>query len=297
MATSDNSPEKESTVVLLNRLKEIASAVMTAAEAGTLEQVFERIAHVAGELVNARYAALGIPDNTGGLKYFKVAGLSSEQIAHIGHLPHGRGLLGAIMEEGTAVRLVRMQEDTRSSGFCERHPTMTSLGGAAQEAELKPAMRDLDRVIEDIRRFILNLRVSSYRKRTMYEAMRDVLARVYIPENVRVEIDAPDIQPLISEMKFEAVCQMAHEAMSNALRHANPSLISISAHVDDDIFRVVIVDDGDGFDLDIGKGEGHTGLGLQNLQRRAQLHGGQLDIVSARGEGTRLTITVPMQTG
>jgi transcriptional regulator with GAF, ATPase, and Fis domain len=129
MTTSDMNPEKDSTTLLLSRLNDIASAVMSAAEAGTLEQVLERIAYVAGELVNARYSALGIPDGNGGLKYFKVAGLSPEQIRHIGHLPVGHGLLGAIMQERTAVRLERMQDDHRSSGFCARHPSMTSLLG------------------------------------------------------------------------------------------------------------------------------------------------------------------------
>jgi hypothetical protein len=71
MTTSDTNPEKESTTLLLNRLNDIVFAVMSAAEAGALKQVLERIARVAGERVNVRYAALGIPDGKGGLKYFK----------------------------------------------------------------------------------------------------------------------------------------------------------------------------------------------------------------------------------
>jgi len=381
MPKSDESPEKDSTLILLSRLKDISTAVMTAAEAGTLEQVLERIAHVSGELVNARYAALGIPDQKGGLKYFKVAGLSAAQIAHIGHLPVGHGLLGAIMQERKSVRLVRMQEDVRSSGFCERHPPMTSLLGVpvqmgdrlfgllylcdkldgqpfseqdewlvetiagyaalaivgsqlgeqqsrltlleerervsmelhdsiiqslyaigmhlqlanlappAQPVDLKPAMRDLDTVIEDIRRFILNLRTSSYRQRTTYEGIRDVLARLHIPETVQVEINAPDIQPTISPTTFEAVCQMAQEVISNSLRHANATSITISSHLDEGAFRIVVADDGKGFDLNH-RAQG-TGLGLQNLQQRALLHRGQVQIDTAPGQGTRVSIIVP----
>src|SRR5262245_15291896 len=120
--TTDNHPTPDVTFIL----REITSAVIDAASAGTLEQVLERIAHVSADLVNAKYAALGVPDNNDGLQFFKVAGLTPEQVAHIGHLPHGRGLLGAIMSERKPVRLERMADDTRSGGFCARHPHMSS---------------------------------------------------------------------------------------------------------------------------------------------------------------------------
>src|SRR5258705_12743753 len=126
---SDTYPEKRDTSVILAQLKDIASAVMYAAEAGTLETVLERIAQVSLQLVNAQYAALGVPDGKGGLRFFKVAGLTPEQAAHLTHLPRGGGLIGAIMEERKSIRLSKMQNDPRSAGFCAAHPEMTSLLG------------------------------------------------------------------------------------------------------------------------------------------------------------------------
>src|SRR5206468_1503938 len=96
---SDFHPEKRDTSVILSQLKEIASAVMYAAEADKLETVLERIAQVSLQLVNAHYGALGVPDGRGGLRFFKVAGLTPEQTAHLTHLPRGGGLIGAIMAE------------------------------------------------------------------------------------------------------------------------------------------------------------------------------------------------------
>src|SRR5690606_37502180 len=98
---------------------------MHAAEARTLEEVLERIAHVSKDLVQVRYSALGVPDGEGGLRFFKVAGMSPAQIERVGHLPHGKGLLGVIMNERKAIRLTDMREDDRSSGFCSHHPVMT----------------------------------------------------------------------------------------------------------------------------------------------------------------------------
>lgn len=120
--------------ILLSRLNDIASSVMYAAEAGSLELVLERIAQVSRELVNAKYAALGVPNNEGGLRFFKVAGLSPEQISRIPHVPRGLGLLGAIMKERQTIRLRRMEDDPRAVGFPPNHPHMTSLLGVPIQA-------------------------------------------------------------------------------------------------------------------------------------------------------------------
>ncbi|GAB4513805.1 MAG: hypothetical protein OHK0046_14980 [Anaerolineae bacterium] len=114
---------------ILESIQEIASLVMFAAEADTLEQVLQRIAVAARELVNARYAALGVPDGQGGLRFFKVAGISAHQISLIPHPPVGLGLIGAIMNEREVIRLPRMLDDPRAVGFPEGHPEMTSLLG------------------------------------------------------------------------------------------------------------------------------------------------------------------------
>ncbi len=385
MPTSDTHPEKDSTSLILNRLKDIATAVMHAAEAGTLEKVLERIAHVAGELVNARYTALGVPDDEGGLRYFKVAGITPQQMSRLDHLPAGHGLLGVIMHERKVVRLTRMQDDTRSGGFCSGHPKMTSLLGVPVQLgerlfgilylcdrldgqpfseqdewlietvagyaalaiagselseqqsrlilleererislelhdgiiqslyaigmhldlartapnptgdELKPAMDGLNTVIEDIRRYIMNLKVNSPHQETVHEFLRDILARLYVPEDVTVEIDAPHSPPPFTSPVFEAVGQMTNEAISNALRHANATHIQISALESDGIFQVTVSDNGRGFDLN--KITENSGLGLQNLQRRALRHGGQIRLDTAPGQGTRLTIQLPVLRG
>src|SRR5262249_4215963 len=129
MTNSDERPQNTSTHVILAQLKSIASSVMYAAEASTLEQVLERIAEVSKDLINAKYAALGIPDDKGGLRFFKISGMTPEQVARLDHLPFGKGLIGAIMDDRSSIRLDRMADDPRSAGFCRAHPAMTSLLG------------------------------------------------------------------------------------------------------------------------------------------------------------------------
>ncbi|MCS6836631.1 MAG: GAF domain-containing sensor histidine kinase [Anaerolineae bacterium] len=115
--------------IVLDRLKEIASAVLYATEGSNLEAVLERIAEVAKEMASTKYAALGIPNGVGGLRYFKTAGMTDEQIALIDHLPKGHGLIGAIMRERETLCLKDMSLDSRSVGFPDNHPHMTSLLG------------------------------------------------------------------------------------------------------------------------------------------------------------------------
>lgn len=110
--------------VLLNQLNDLVTRMMYATEATETEKVLERIAHEAGKLVGARYSAIGIPTGDGGLRYFKVAGVTPEEISQIEHPPIGRGLLGAVMNERETLRLEHIRSDPRSSGFPNGHPHM-----------------------------------------------------------------------------------------------------------------------------------------------------------------------------
>ena len=380
---SDNSPEKRDTSVILAQLKEIASAVMYAAEADKLETVLERIAQVSLQLVNAQYAALGVPDGKGGLRFFKVAGLTPEQAAHLVHLPRGGGLIGAIMEERKSIRLSKMQTDPRSIGFCAAHPGMTSLlgvpiqigqqlfgtfylcdrrdnlpfdeqdewiletlagyaavaiassqlndqqsrlalleererigmelhdgiiqslygigmnldlmrlSGGASEAELGNTIANLNEVIEDIRHYITDLHGGTQKGKTVRVSLLDILSRLYTPEHLHIVLEASETTPPFTPAVFEAICQMANEAISNAIRHAQATHITIRAEQIQNDFVIVVEDDGRGFD--VARLTHSEGLGLRNLQQRAALLSGHVNVQSTAGEGTRLTITMPIR--
>jgi signal transduction histidine kinase len=90
----------------------------------------KRIVVAAADLAEARYAALGVPDETGELLVeFIYTGLAPEDAARIGHLPRGHGILGVIMREGKSLRLRDLEEHPRSAGFPPNHPPMTSFLG------------------------------------------------------------------------------------------------------------------------------------------------------------------------
>lgn len=94
-----------------------------------LPAVLRRIVEAARELVGARYAALGVIAPDGGLAEFVHTGMPTEAVAPIGHLPQGKGLLGALIEDPRPIRLRHLADDPRSSGFPAGHPPMTSFLG------------------------------------------------------------------------------------------------------------------------------------------------------------------------
>ncbi|GEL20386.1 sensor histidine kinase [Pseudonocardia asaccharolytica] len=95
----------------------------------TLPTVLSRIVEAARELVGARYAALGVIAAHGGLAEFVHSGMPPEDVARIGHLPQGKGLLGALIDDPRPIRLRRISDDVRSSGFPSGHPPMTTFLG------------------------------------------------------------------------------------------------------------------------------------------------------------------------
>ena len=94
-----------------------------------LPVLLRHVVDAARELVGARYAAIGVNARTGGLAQFVHAGIPPETVTAIGDLPHGKGLLGALVEDPVPIRVRRITDDPRSSGFPDHHPPMDSFLG------------------------------------------------------------------------------------------------------------------------------------------------------------------------
>lgn len=94
-----------------------------------LPVVLRTIAEAAVDLVGARYGALGVIAEGGGLEQFIHVGMAPEDVHRIGHLPEGHGLLGALIDDPRPIRLGSIAGDSRSAGFPAGHPPMTAFLG------------------------------------------------------------------------------------------------------------------------------------------------------------------------
>ena len=114
------------------RNRELAAAgAAIAAVSNSLRpaDVLQRIVDEGRDLVHARYAALGVADESGHLTTFITSGITVEQREAIGPLPKGHGLLGQLIREAKPLRVPDISRSPESVGFPENHPPMTSLLG------------------------------------------------------------------------------------------------------------------------------------------------------------------------
>ena len=95
----------------------------------SLPVVLRQIVRAAGDLLGARYAALGVLGPDGRLEQFVHAGMDEETVAGVGDLPTGRGILGLLISEPVPIRLADLAAHPASAGFPPRHPPMTSFLG------------------------------------------------------------------------------------------------------------------------------------------------------------------------
>src|SRR6187397_716554 len=112
------------------RLRALLGAGMALTSELSLDSLLQRLTELAAELTGARYAALGVIDRSGSrLERFITHGLDEETRTAIGDPPHGRGILGALINDARPLRLHAITDDPRSVGFPPNHPPMTAFLG------------------------------------------------------------------------------------------------------------------------------------------------------------------------
>jgi signal transduction histidine kinase len=115
--------------VLRERLIALHQASLELVKDVSLETLLERIATVACEQAEARYAAVGALDNEGKLDKFITVGMPDAEIKRIAHPPIGKGLIGELMDTREPLRVPVIEKHPNSSGFPPFHPQMTSFLG------------------------------------------------------------------------------------------------------------------------------------------------------------------------
>ena len=112
------------------RLRALFDATLALNSELAPESLLQKLVETAAALTGARYAALGVIDESGSaLERFLTAGIDPETHELIGDLPRGRGILGVLITEARPLRLHDLGADPRSVGFPPNHPPMRSFLG------------------------------------------------------------------------------------------------------------------------------------------------------------------------
>ena len=143
-----------------------------------------------------------------------------------------------------------------------------------------------------MRRSIWNLRANPLEHHTLLEALQIVAAERR--SGLLVQIEAAGHGPPRSIPDFVAgnLLLLAHEGITNALKHARPTQIDLQLRFTDDFLSLTVRDDGVGFEPASADGPKDGHFGLQGMRERMKRLGGVLKIESSRGKGTLITATV-----
>ncbi|NWF09733.1 transporter substrate-binding domain-containing protein [Pseudomonas salomonii] len=112
-------------------------------------------------------------------------------------------------------------------------------------------------------------------------------ARTHIPCLVQV----PDNLPALSDAKAIGLFRILQEALTNVMRHAQAHTVELTLTVESADLRLTISDDGVGFVENPGR---PVSFGVVGMRERVLMMGGQLSLHSEPGEGTTLSVTVPL---
>ncbi|MFF9452386.1 GAF domain-containing sensor histidine kinase [Streptomyces flaveolus] len=110
-------------------LAAVSSALLAMSRHLEVRDVLKTIVASARELLDAQYAALGVPDDHGGFAQFVVDGVSDEQWKAIGPLPRQHGILAAMLHDARPERLADVRKDPRFEGWPSAHPDLADFLG------------------------------------------------------------------------------------------------------------------------------------------------------------------------
>jgi signal transduction histidine kinase len=166
---------------------------------------------------------------------------------------------------------------------------------AEAEERLEQTRHALNETIRDVRNFINGLEPEALKQQTFTHAVEALIEfrKSVRPFRATIEIDENLAARLTHEQRVHAL-QITREAVSNALRHGQATLVTIALRpLNSRGVELSITDDGSGFDP---LAPGNGGIGLQSFAERARELDANLSIESAAEKGTRVKLTFILPT-
>lgn len=182
----------------------------------------------------------------------------------------------------TEIRLLRRLADTNPG---------------ALRAELANAEAAAHEGLQEARAAITTLRHNAVRDLGFGAALAQLLRRFEDRKGIAASFESDADADALADSRAEVLYRIAEEALHNVERHAHATRVEASARLQPgepgygDILVVSIVDDGVGFDV-AAVAPGH--FGLRGMREQAELIGARFDLVSRPGEGTRVTVRMPL---
>ncbi|GAB3147541.1 GAF domain-containing protein [Amycolatopsis stemonae] len=156
------------------------------------------------------------------------------------------------------------------------------------QKRLGDSIQQMHEIVQEIRTAIFDLHGGAAGETRLRHRLHDAIAELTDDALVQPTVSMAGPIDTVPAQLAEQVEAVVREGVSNAVRHANASTVSVSVAVKDETIRVVVVDDGKGL------AEGISPSGLGNLRDRAEAAGGTFTLGSGPEGGVRVEWTAPV---
>ena len=192
--------------------------------------------------------------------------------------------------EGQEQERQRMARDLHDGLGCRLSAVKLGLSripstDGSQEQSLQQVMDQLDTSISELRWISRNMMPESLLTLGLQDALKDLCISVMNPQ-LRVSYNAYNIDAALPLATQTMIYRMIQEIISNAVHHANASVLMLQCSQEENSFFITVEDNGIGFNTN----DHHTkGMGMKNIRNRVDYFNGQLHIESS-SEGTIINI-------
>lgn len=144
--------------------------------------------------------------------------------------------------------------------------------------------------LEETRRALKALRASPLDDLGLGEAIKMMAANLTTQANLSLNLSIANSIPVLSPDVEQAIYRITQEAITNVISHANAREIDVQLAYSDGKIRLIVHDNGSGFDVE--KAYKSNQYGLTGMKERAEMVGGELNITSKIGHGTTVQFLV-----
>src|ERR1017187_2667897 len=205
-----------------------------------------------------------------------------------------QGQRAAVFEERN--RMARDIHDTLAQGFTgvivqlEADEDAISLGSRKEaDNHLHRAGELARRSLSEARRSVHALRPQALQEHNCWESLKGTIKNTTVGTALHATFEAKGKIPELPQSWQENLLHIGQEALTNTLKYAHARNFETRLTYKAKEIRLELRDDGDGFKVK----DRHDGVGLTGMRERVEQMGGELEITSARGKGTKITVVLP----
>jgi PAS domain S-box-containing protein len=205
-----------------------------------------------------------------------------------------QGQRAAVLEERN--RMARDIHDTLAQGFTGVIVQLEAAEDAIACGSRKEADNHLHRAgelarrsLSEARRSVHALRPEALQDHNFWDALKGIIKNTTAGTALHTKFQAQGKMPELPQPWQENLLHIGQEALTNTLKYAHAAKFETRLSYKAKKLRLELRDDGDGFKAK----DRHDGVGLSGMRERVEQMGGELEITSSRGKGTKITVLLP----